>query len=381
MPMVNGQYLTDDEFQERGYRDQYPNAVQDAPRDSDWRPTPSGRNEPGGTTDAPADYWDTRLTEEAAKFGIKPGETDIANIKAKGQGDVMPYFEALLKQYGIRGGSNNFTTTQPGRPGATAPRPGTTQGFTSNYANVFSDPLTKQYEQLLQAQLSLYQQQQAAMQQAAAAAESRRASTGDAVKRLEEYVNQRVGKLQGPAYTGTEAEVLRTQFLDPLERDRDAARKRALEQISARGLTPESGVSAQLMQEVDKAFNEYRTRGQGAIATRQIEEQRSREQEAQELLKYLAMLPDAVARGDLDFVAYVQSLIAQPGQQGLTVGKLAADLPTERLNDALRTLGVGGSGGNTSAQLLQLLAQQQQQRQYQNALNANAWGSIGSGFF
>src|SRR3990167_4224856 len=362
------------------YDDDYDDDDEPAPAPTpDWRPTPSGRNEPGGTSDAPADYWDKRLTEEAAKRGIKPGETDIANIKGKSQGDVMAYFEALLKQYGARAGSNNFSTTRPDAPGA--PRPGTTQGVTSNYANVFSDPLTKQYEQLLQAQLAMYQQQQAQMQQAVAAANARRAATEAAGKNLEGYVNERVTKLKGPAYTGSEQEVLRTQFLDPLERDRDAARKRALEQISARGLTPESGVSAELMQQVDRAFNEHRASGQGAIATRQIEEQRSREQEAQQLMQYLTMLPDAMARGDLDFVNYTQGLVSQPGQQGLTVGQLLADLPTQRLNDALRTLGVGGSGGNASAQLLQLLAQQQQQRQYQQALNANSWGNIGSGFF
>ena len=249
----------------------------------------------------------------------------------------------------------------------------------SAWGNVFSDPLTKQYESLLQAQLGLYQQQQSAMQQAAQAAEQRRAQTGEAVKRMEGYMNERVAKLQGPAYTGTEQEVLRTQFLDPMERDRDAARKRAIEQISARGLTPESGVSQELMNLVDREFNQYRAQGQGAIASRQIQEQRSREQEAQQLLQYLAMLPDAVARGDLDFVAYVQSLIAQPGQQGLTVGKMMADLPGERLQEGLAALGLGGSGSNTSAQLLQMLQNSQQQRQYQNALNASAWGNIGLG--
>lgn len=241
----------------------------------------------------------------------------------------------------------------------------------------FNDPLTKQFEQLLQMQLSMYQQQQEAMRVAAEQAAAKRAQTAAAVDRLSQFMNQRVTKLQGPAYTGSEAEVLRAQLLDPIERDRSAARQRALEHVSARGLRPEDGLAQELMNLVDREYNEYRAKAQGSLASRQIEEQRSREQEAQGLLQYLSMLPDAVARGDLDFVAYVQNLIAQPGQQGLAVGDVLAELPTKRLNDALATLGMGPSIGGASSNAIQMLQLAQNQRAQNSANAAAAWGNIG----
>ena len=253
-------------------------------------------------------------------------------------------------------------------------------GLASAYHGVFNDPLTKQYEQLLQQQMGLYQQQQASMQQQAQEAAQRRAATTEAVKRLTDYTNQRVSKLQAPAYTGAEQEVLRTQLLDPLERDRQAARKRALETISGRGYELDSGVAQQLLLEVDRAFDEQRTRAQGTVASRQIEEQRSREQEAQQLLQYHSQLPDAQARGDLDFVNYTQGLINQPGAQSLTTGQLLADLPTKRLNDALATLGMSPSMSGAGSNSIQLLQQLQNQRYMQQRQWADYFGQIGQSF-
>lgn len=382
MPTIDGTYYTDDEVRERAQQN-YDRLRED--RERAGRPLHNRRESNDDIPRLPmpgAATWDPYrgIVNNAANTNAPTADpwanVNLGNASREWAEDFIRRnpgdYHRIAGAYGVNG---NNPAGSPSGDGAS----GGGGSPSSNYANVFSDPLTKQYESLLQAQLGLYQSQQAEMQRRAQEAEARRAQTAEAVKRLEEFVNQRVDKLKGPAYTGTEQEVLRTQFLDPLERDRGAAQKRALEQISARGLTPESGISQELMRLVDQEFNQYRTQGQGAIATRQIEEQRSREQEAQKLLQYLAQLPDAVARGDLEFVNFVQSMINQPGQQGLTVGKLLADLPSERLNDALATLGVAPSGGNTSAQLLQLLAQQQQQRQFQNALNANAWGNIGLG--
>lgn len=300
--------------------------------------------------------------------------------------------------------------------------------------NVFSDPLTAQYEriaqqqlassraqqaqlqqmlapilqsqqQLLTSQRAQYDAQQKALEEAARSAEQRRGATAAEVDRLTKYLNARVGKLQGPAYTGTEAEVLRTQLLDPLERDRTAAQKRALEQISSRGYELDSGVAQELLAQVNRAFDEQRTSAQGGLAQRQIDEQRSREQEAQQLLQYLAALPDATARGDLEYVTYVQNLLNQPrqaslatgiaggtgvaqlmdlpnqpGMQGLGIAQLLAELPAKRLNEALAALGVAPSPSGTTSGLIQLLEQQRQQRAQQQQQAADYWSQIGRSF-
>ena len=284
MPTINGQYLTDDEYNERsGYQqDDSPPANADSRDPWDeasgtWNTAPGqgynlreGQEKSGNAaTDLLAGYSGKEL--DFLKRNQNPdGSYDFHRLATAFQGDNQggPY---------DRQGPMYDQRTNQLKPGVRPPQ--------SNYAAVFSDPLTAQYEQLLQAQLGRFQQQQAAMEQAAALAEQRRSTTGAAVDRLTGYVNERVGKLQGPAYTGTEQEVLRTQLLDPMERDRTAARQRALEQIGARGMDPSSGIAQQLLRDVDRAFDEQRTRSQGAIATRQIEEERSRSQEAQQLLQ------------------------------------------------------------------------------------------------
>jgi hypothetical protein len=97
-------------------------------------------------------------------------------------------------------------------------------------------------------------------------------------------------------------------------------------------------------------------------------------------LQYLSQLPDATARGDLDFVNYTQNLIQQPGHQALTAGQLLADLPTQRLNDALATLGVAPSAYGASNNAVQLLQQLQNQRYMQQRQWADYFGNIGRSF-
>lgn len=244
----------------------------------------------------------------------------------------------------------------------------------------FTDPLTRQYEALLQQQTALYQQQQQRMQAEAAQQEAVRAQTADAVKRLTEYMNQRVSKLQQPAYTGTEQEVLRTQMLDPLERDRQATRSRALDNIGSRGFDPSSGIAQELLGQVDRGYNETRAKAQGDIAYRQIQEERSREQEAEQLLKYLTQLPNAAARGDLDFVSYLDSLVNQPGQQALATSSMLADLPVQRTQLGIQALGLGGQPQSGVPSALALLQNAQNQRLFNQGNQADFWKSIGLNF-
>lgn len=286
-------------------------------------------------------------------------------------------------------GPTKTTTTTTTTPSPTAPwtpptppnNPGGGPGGVPRPPAQFNDPLTAQYEGLLQSQLDLYGRNQRELEDAAERARKTREATEAAVKRLTDFINGRVTNLQGPAYTGPEAEVLRTQLLDPMERDRQAARDRALQQISSRGFDPSSGIAQDLLRQVDQAFDSYRISAQGGLAKAQIQEERSREQEAQALLQYLAMLPDAVARGDLDFVAYVQNLIAHPGEQGIAIGQLLADLPSQRLNDALATMGIAPSMSGVSNSAIQMLQQQQLMNQMRAQQSASVWGNIGRSIF
>ena len=496
---------------------------------SPYLPTPTRGPTPSDPGPAPAPPRDPLA-------GYSPEQQDFLrrNQNANGSYDFHRLGTAFQSTSDRNYDSQNPSYRPPSSP---APAANFNTGLASAYHGVFNDPLTKQYEQILQQQLAaqqqqqeylrnafnplianqqqLLQQQQSAyeaqqrqlegvfnpliqnqqqlfqqqraqyeaqqrqLEEAARQAELRRGSTGQAADRLTQFINQRVAglqqpdpaaaeverllgflgqratKLQGPAYTGTEQEVLRTQLLDPIERDRQAARKRALQTISSRGYEFDSGVAQQLLLEVDRAFNEQRTSAQGALSQRQIEEQRSREQEAQtildylpqvkrgqaeqqrgreqeaqQLLQYLSGMPDAIARGDLEYVTYVQSLLNQPrqasaaagmaggtsiaqlqnllnqprqaallsnvaggtsvaqlmdlmnrpGTQAMSTGQILADLPTKRLNDALATLGMSPSMSGAGSNSIQLLQQLQNQRNMQQGQWADYFGRIGQSF-
>lgn len=260
------------------------------------------------------------------------------------------------------------------------PKPGAAGGLQSAYSPQFSDPLTKQYEQLLKSQTSLYQRQQAAMQEEANQKKVVRGQTDAAVARLMDFINQRVNTLQQPAYTDSEANVIKTRLLDPLEADRTASRNRSLNNIGSRGFDPTSGIAQQLLQDVDREYDKTRARVHGDVAYEQIQEQRSRDQEAQDLLKYLAQLPQASARGDLDFVNYLDTLVSQPGEKALTASSMLSDLPVQRTQLALQALGLGGQPINSVNGALSLLNNSQQNRILDNRNTSDFWKNIGLQF-
>jgi hypothetical protein len=252
--------------------------------------------------------------------------------------------------------------------------------LTSSYSAQFSDPLTKQYERLLAQQTDLYKRQQAEMAEEAARKQAVRAETDVAVKRLQDFLNKRVTNLEQPAYTDSEANVIKTRLLDPLEADRTATRNRTLNNIGSRGFDPTSGIAQQMFQDVDREYDKTRSRVHGDVAYEQIQEERSREQEAQELLKYLTQLPTAAARGDLDFVNYLDNLVSSRGEQALGTSALSADLPVQRTQLALQTLGLGGQPINSINGVLGLLQNSQNNRLYNNQNTSNFWRNIGMSF-
>lgn len=244
----------------------------------------------------------------------------------------------------------------------------------------FSDPLTRQYEQLLQSQTDLYRRQQADLDAEAKRKQATRAETDAAVKRLTDFLNKRVDSLGQPAYTDSEANVITTRMLDPLEADRDASQRRALDRISYGGYLPTSGIAQQLTRDVDREYDKTRSRAHGDIAYEQIQEERSREQETQDLLKYLAQLPEASARGDLDFVNYLNDVVARPGEKALTSSALLSDLPVQRAQLAMQALGLGGQPINSVNGALSLLNNSQQNRLYDNRNTSSFWQNIGLSF-
>lgn len=110
-------------------------------------------------------------------------------------------------------------------------------------------------------------------------------------KRLEEWINQLVSQRQQPPFSGQEAEILRTQALDPIEHDRQAAHQRALQNVGSRGFDPTSGIAQDLFNQVDQGFDTQRAQAQNQLAYNTIGQKRTNEQDVLSLLQLLYQLP------------------------------------------------------------------------------------------
>ena len=129
--------------------------------------------------------------------------------------------------------------------------------------NVFDDPATTEWETLL--------------------------------RQLVERLNQ-----PQPTMSDSQRDLLQTQSLDPLERQRQAQRQQTTERLAARGITGGSGVLEQALQDVDKQFNQLRTGTQAGFAIDQVnrEDQRfqGNEQRATNALNLFQRIPELADR-------------------------------------------------------------------------------------
>ena len=73
-----------------------------------------------------------------------------------------------------------------------------------------------------------------------------------------------------PTYTPSQLDLLQTQALDPMERQRQAMKQQVIERYARLGHTMTSGPLQQALLDVDQSFNELRTRQQSAFASQQI---------------------------------------------------------------------------------------------------------------
>ena len=240
------------------------------------------------------------------------------------------------QQYKVKTGDNaSWWEPSMGEGGGGAGNP---RALTSSYMAGFNDPSTRYMEQYYKAQLGAFEAQRAQQEQANAALKARMPEIQAATDRLIQYLTSRATQLQGAPYTGAEAEILRTQALDPIENDRQASKKRALENIGARGLTPESGISQELLNRVDAGYDRSRAGAQNELAYRTINEKRSREQEAQQLLASIPQIQRAGASGDLEFLQALDRAVNAPRMQGMPMVSQLQQLPSLALRDANQTL-------------------------------------------
>jgi hypothetical protein len=200
---------------------------------------------------------------------------------------------------------------------------------------------------------------------------------------LMDFLQQRFTDLQQPAYTGAENEVLRTQALEPIERDRAAARQRAMERLSARGLNLESGIAQAALNDVDAEFDSMRGQNQTALATNELARREDRSQRAATIGGQLVDIPQARQREQLDVFSALNDLSGSVRseeearrREAIGYGGALADLPVQRLQLAMQAAGMGGTPASALSSLLSVANMNQNNQQYQNSRSAAVWSGL-----
>lgn len=284
------------------------------------------------------------------------------------------------------GGPTTPPTTPPTAPPASPPQPAPLPGgglppgdpgsIQSSYTAQFSDPSTHQFEQYLMAQMQALEAQRDAQGKANAGLAGQQQQANQSSQQLVDYLRQRSQQLQAPAYTGSEAEVMRTQALDPIERDRAAANQRALHNIGSRGFDPTSGIAQQLMGDVNQGYDQQRAAAQGDLAYRQITEQRSRQQEAQALLAAIPQVQSGSAQQQLQFMQALDAALNKPREQGINLSQMLYRLPAQAQSDALQAMNGGGSSMDSLFGQAMGMYNAQNQQQQQGAQWYQMLGSM-----
>jgi hypothetical protein len=206
----------------------------------------------------------------------------------------------------------------------------------------YSDPHTKLLEELMLARIGSLQQ-----------------GNDPGYQQMMAYLQQRFQDLQGPGRTGAENEVIRTQALDPIESDRQAARKRVTERMAAAGHTMDSGVMQMALNEVDKAFDGMRASTQNVMASDELQRREGRNQRAEGLAGSIYGIPQARNR---EAIGYAGAL---------------SDLGPQRMQLAMQAAGMGGSPQGMFQSLMQMAQMNQNSALLNQQNSGQLWGGLG----
>jgi len=113
-----------------------------------------------------------------------------------------------------------------------------------------------------------------------------------ATQQWEQLVRQLTDRLNNPMPDSAK-ELQQTQALDPLERQRTTMKQQTAQRLSQRGITPTSGTWEQAMSDIDRQFNELRTRTQAGFANSWAQNEDNRMLQAANLFKQIPQYQDS----------------------------------------------------------------------------------------
>lgn len=212
----------------------------------------------------------------------------------------------------------------------------------------FSDPYTRQLEDVARQQMSNLSQPQ----------------QNPALDNLLKFLGERFNTMTTqPGYSNEEMALLRTQAMEPIEQDRAASQRRVLERTAARGFLPSSGLTELGSQEQDVAYDRMRAQASRDLGINAISQRR-------------ADLNQAINVGSLAGIQIPQAQRQEDQQRRseiLNLASLLYDLPRRAMQDSMSV--VNGTEGPRD--LFTQTMQMQQQAQQQQQLDAQKWAQIG----
>jgi hypothetical protein len=252
--------------------------------------------------------------------------------------DNLEYWRKLTQR--AEGAPEGGTTTT-----TTAPAPTFNAPVIGNNPNVFSDPATKEWEQALRAMVDRL---------------NKPTNLPD-YQPLVDYMRQYIEQLKQPGHTPEQQDLIQTQTLDPLERQRQAAHQQVIQRLAARGIAPSSGIVEKALEDVDRQFEQLRTKTQADFSKGEIELNQSNKDRALAVGGQLAGLEAGMASGDEQRATQAVNMLFQLPQFANT-----------RLQLALQTLG----SGQVNPGLFSNLGMFQQQGQQQQQNDQNYYANI-----
>lgn len=219
-----------------------------------------------------------------------------------------------------------------------------------------NDPYTSLLEQIAQEQLN----------------QLRNPPSNPGLDRLLSFLDSRFNELSGtPGYSPDEQALLRTQALEPIERDRMAGRQRIQERTAARGMLPSSGLHELDLQDfVDRPAEERRTIAQRDLAIGAIDRRDQDLAQAQMIAQLSGMqIPQMLQADDR----------ARRGEL-LNTANLLYQLPRQSMFDALSVVNGSAAPPDLFSQAVQLLTAQQNTQALNDQRNAQFWASLGELF-
>lgn len=245
--------------------------------------------------------------------------------------------EAALK---ASQGSGTTTPPAPTTPG------GGVGGGGYNANNPFDDPATKSYIDLLNQRIqSLMQPQQ-----------------NPEMDSLLAYMQQYFQQLQKPVYSDSQRDLINTQTLDPMERQRQARKQQVIQHMASRGMGPGDGPTIQALQDVDRQFDQMRTGKQADFSINEINMGRENQSRAVDVGSAAAGLRNGMFQQQ-----------DQRANSALGYARQIPDMAQQRLQTAI---GLLNQGQINPAQLMGVLNQFNQTGNQQHQQDSQYWQSI-----